>query len=451
MFSRFSIRRVRGFIGFFYGVGLAVAAVTVSAEAGSFVATGSMHVPREGHTATLLTNGLVLVVGGEGSNSPVNEGVTATAELYNPATGIWTYTGSLNTPRGNHTATLLLNGQVLIAGGDDTTTNYLKSCELYNPSNGTFRATGSLNYARRFHTATLMPDGSALVAGGYDGSYWGVSETYNPTTEAWKTNGVLSPGRDLLASAMLFDGTVLAIGGVAGTSDYAKVDSYDVTSGLWSPVGSLAVGRQRIAATLLRDGFVLVAGGATTAGVTNSAELYDPATQEWNGTAPMSTRRDWQSATLLMDGTVLMAGGNLNSTTKPTNTAEIYHPDTGQWTAAGSMATNRAYHTATLLPDGRVLIAGGLNGTGIAEAELYGGPAPAPSPILLDNATTQTNETFQLQFTNQPGGIFGVYGSTDLTNWSSLGNAVEVPPGSYQFSDSGESNQAQRFYRVQTQ
>ena len=112
------------------------------------------------HTATLLPNGKVLVAGG------YNGGALTSAELYDPASGTWTATGSLNTARYDHTATLLPNGKVLVAGGISNGSD-LTSAELYDPASGTWTATGSLNTARYEHTATLLPNGKVLVAGGY--------------------------------------------------------------------------------------------------------------------------------------------------------------------------------------------------------------------------------------------------------------------------------------------
>ncbi|MGA7273695.1 MAG: kelch repeat-containing protein, partial [Candidatus Udaeobacter sp.] len=126
----------------------------------TFGNTGSLTTAREQHTATLLPNGQVLVAGGEGTS-----GYLSSAELYDPASGTWTATGSLTTARDLHTATLLPNGQVLVAGGIGTSVD-LSSAELYDPASGTWTATGSLTTARFEHTATLLPNGKVLVAGG---------------------------------------------------------------------------------------------------------------------------------------------------------------------------------------------------------------------------------------------------------------------------------------------
>ena len=124
---------------------------------GSWTSAGSMIRGRDGHTATLLRDGRVLVVGGLGSGSQIME-VRHSAELYDPAAGSWSATGSMEDPFADHTATLLRDGRVLVAGGG--------SAELYDPASGTWSATASMLEVRSGHTATLLPDGRVLVASG---------------------------------------------------------------------------------------------------------------------------------------------------------------------------------------------------------------------------------------------------------------------------------------------
>jgi N-acetylneuraminic acid mutarotase len=131
---------------------------------GKWTSTGSMNTARSGHTATLLQNGQVLVAGGDSFG---------TAERYNPATGTWTATSSMNTARSGNTATLLGNGKVLAAGGFVgvyPVDHSLSSAELYDPATGVWTTTGSMNTSRGFHTATLLPNGQVVVAGGFSGS-----------------------------------------------------------------------------------------------------------------------------------------------------------------------------------------------------------------------------------------------------------------------------------------
>jgi hypothetical protein len=190
----------------------------------NFTSTGSLTTARYNHTATLLPNGLLLVAGG------YNYSYIASSELYNPATGTWATTGSLNTARQNHTATLLPNGLVLVAGGNDEG-GELASCELYNPATGTWTTTGSLNNAREGHTATLLPNGLVLVVAGvylYNGSGFPliICELYNPATGIWTTIASLSTARDGHTATLLPNGLVLVAGGDDYNSVLASCDLY---------------------------------------------------------------------------------------------------------------------------------------------------------------------------------------------------------------------------------
>src|SRR5439155_1631242 len=161
--------------------------------------------------------------------------ILANAELYDPTSGTWTATGSLGAARGEHTATLLPNGKVLVAGGVSNSYSFLVNAELYDPASGTWTATGSLGAARSDHTATLLPNGKVLVAGGF--------------------NGNLDTGFNL-----------------------ASAELYDPASGTWTATGSLGFARGAHTATLLPNGRVLIAPGVGPGGaqefVLATAELY---------------------------------------------------------------------------------------------------------------------------------------------------------------------------------
>ena len=122
-----------------------------------------MSTPHRGHTATLLQDGRVLVVGNGGETSPSSRA----ADLYDPATGRFSKTGSMKTGRWLHTATLLQDGRVLILGGRSPQGLGLHSAEIYDPRSGTFSSAGSMREGRQQHTATLLPDGRVLIAGGF--------------------------------------------------------------------------------------------------------------------------------------------------------------------------------------------------------------------------------------------------------------------------------------------
>ena len=131
---------------------------------GTWTATGDLVTARYGHTATLLPNGQVLVTGGIGVGVAPRVAL-ASYELYDPATGMWTLTDSVLTRRGGHTATLLQNGQVLVAGGSHDFGPGDRA-ELYDPATGVWTVTGRLGGKRDLHTATLLQNGQVLVAGG---------------------------------------------------------------------------------------------------------------------------------------------------------------------------------------------------------------------------------------------------------------------------------------------
>jgi Galactose oxidase, central domain len=182
--------------------------------------TGRLNTARYLHTATLLQNGMVLVAGG--LNDPDQTAVFASAELYDPANRTWTATGSLNAARFSHTATLLQNGTVLVAGGADAL-GFPASAELYDPASGTWTATGSLNTARTYHTATVLPDGTVLVEAGEDRNFTSSAsvEVYELASGTWTATGSLHNARTFHTATLLQDGTVLVAGGFSTTNNHA--------------------------------------------------------------------------------------------------------------------------------------------------------------------------------------------------------------------------------------
>ena len=182
---------------------------------------GSLATARRLHTTTLLPNGKVLVAGGYNSSQ-----ITASCELFtipSPSdANTWSSTGSLPTARGQHTATLLPNGKVLITGGIGSIgNNHLSSAVLYDPTAGTWSSTGSMSTARAYHTATLLPNGKVLVAGGDSGSsYLSSAELYDPTAGTWSSTGSMSTARVYHAATLLPNGKVLVEGGTRDGSNY---------------------------------------------------------------------------------------------------------------------------------------------------------------------------------------------------------------------------------------
>jgi N-acetylneuraminic acid mutarotase len=368
----------------------------------SWFPTGNLNTARVFHTATLLQNGKVLVVGGRDNGANVLD----SAELYDPVTGMWSVTGRLNNPRGEYTATLLPDGRVLVVGGDTSPWDYGPStAERYDPGTGTWSLTGSLNVTRCCHSATLLQSGKVLVAGGFGSDSIKSAELYDPATGTWSPTGSLNVARYWHSATLLQDGRVLVAGGSNDgdlASTLSSAELYDPADGTWVVVANLsASGGVFHTATLLPNGNVLVAGGngGGIGGDTIFAlsELFDPATRNWSGAGNLAAARYAHTATLLPTGEVLVAGGTSQANHYPNLTyinldsAEIYDSTTGTWTSAASLGSARGGHTATLLPDGRVLVAGGSivgpSYTTIAlnSAELYGNASP---PGTIDSSFT---------------------------------------------------------------
>jgi hypothetical protein len=338
--------------------------------AASWAATGSMNSAHQSNTATVLADGRVLVVGGYGAG-----GAVAAAELYDPITRSWTTTGDPAEGRYGQSATLLNDGTVLVAGGSTggSSSPYAPtvSVELYDPRSGSWTATASMSTPRSGHTATLLLDGTVLVAGG-DASSTGASlasaELYDPATGSWTAVGPMTEARAGQTAVRLSDGRVLVAGGSGSSGSFegiASAELFDPATVSWTAAENMHEGRYGATATLLLDGTVLVAGG-------NGGDVYDPASGSWTATGNMIQARSYHTATLLADGTVLVAGGAFGDAMA---SAELYDPATRSWTATAAMLQARYGHTAALLADGTVLVAGGsstvIDPPGSTSAELY--------------------------------------------------------------------------------
>jgi len=359
--------------------GLFAISQEASAQAGSFMATGDMTTARFEHTATLLMDGRVLLTGGVG----VGSAALSSAELYDPSTGTFSRTGAMTAARRMHSATRLADGRVLIAGGWG-----LSSAEIYDPATATFTATSSMFEDQGGHAAILLPDGTVLIAGGErEAGPWPTAaraELYDPASGTFSFaapyagNGTLylAGGPIWPTANLLPDGRVLIVG-------ENPPELYDPVTGTFSLTGRMvgsvyAYGMDWHTATSLRDGTVLVTGGSddfSCGGGFSNAEIYNPSSGTFSTAGNMMTGRDIHTATLLNDGTVFLAGGGDGWCFTPTReSAELYDPSTRSFVAVGKMSQSRSAHTATLLNDGTVLLAGGMSYWPFrttASAELY--------------------------------------------------------------------------------
>jgi hypothetical protein len=285
-------------------------------SSGAFASTDSMMAKRVAHTATLLPNGMVLIAGGG----------SAIAELYDWSSGTFTSTGSMDVARSGHTATLLSDGRVLIAGGEPIGSN--PSAELYDYVSGTFSSTGGtpMSVARGFHTATRLSDGRVLIAGGMDpdGDAHSATELFDPTTESFAAAGIMNASRAFHTATLLGSGKVLLTGGLApGSSDIRRdMEIYDPTTASFSSIGNMASRRYSHFAMLLPSGQVLVCGGDIFISLNHAgfiAELFDPSTQSLVQTGSMGfVTRLRPGVAALEDGRVLVTGGSREAS------AEIY-------------------------------------------------------------------------------------------------------------------------------
>ena len=304
-------------------------------SSGSVTNTGSLATPRTA-AAVLLGNGKVLVAGGLSCDSSGNCASLSSAEIYDPGAGTFSLAGNMTAARDSHTMTLLSNGQVLIAGGETCTSasscTALSSAELYDPIAGTFTATGSLSAARFNAAAVALSSGQVLIAGGFDGANYPASaELFNPATGSFSASGTLNTPRAGATATLLDSGQVMIAGGstcsspgcpTAATELYASGSFYYPTY----PTGNMNVSRFGQTASLLTNGQVLFTGGfdsCTTSCISDSTtEIFDPLAFTFTYGQSLTTGRSGHTATLLTDGSVLLIGGINNGVTL--STTDIY-------------------------------------------------------------------------------------------------------------------------------
>ncbi len=353
------MNRSRPLLIAFFTITFAIAATafrTVSPGAtgvGAVVAASPMLAPRSGHTATLLPDGKVLIAGGMRRNQDFYK----SAELYDPATGKFQPTDEMNVARVGPIAVLLRSGKVLIAGGW-VGQGGTDSAELYDPATGKFTLIAKMTARRGRPSATLLADGDVLIAGGEERDNEAVAsaEVFHVKTLSFQPTGSMHHARVSHTATLLDDGRVLIAGGYAG-SVMPSAEFYDPKSGTFQETGSLGTARCKHTAGLLPDGRVLIAGGSDSRGWSgnlNSAEIYDPRTGKFTAASPLNDSRFKlpDEAVQLASGKLLIAGGSKE--------VEVFDPATGKFLeAAGQLSQPWYFITETKLHDGSVLMAGG--------------------------------------------------------------------------------------------
>ena len=344
---------------------------------GAFLPGPDMSIARMDHTATLLVDGRVLIAGGTGPGSVVLD----SAEIYDPTGQVFTpLPVTMTSPRSRHTATRLSGGDVLITGGETAPGAKVKSTEIFDTIAETFGASGDLTHARAGHAATGNATG-AFVSGGTLSALPVVLlevDAYDEVSGTFGLPGLADEERELHTSDLLPNDSILlfAGSGLAGIS----TEEYDPVAGTSTNILESPSYPEisMHASSPLQDGTVLVTGGGPGRGISSIATSYDCAFvyTQGVGLAPVSvliTARKYHTASLLQSGEVLVAGGQINFSPASMVESEIYEPVGQTFRSATSMNVARAKHTAVVLGDGTVLVTGGTLGGNapVASSEIF--------------------------------------------------------------------------------
>ncbi len=275
----------------------------------AWAGTGGMNVARARHLPAVLPGNQVLVAGGVADTA--NGAALANAEVWNPLSGTFTPTGPMNAPRQAFTLTALPSGHAVATGGSATATSGAgaASAEIFDPASGRWVPTGSLNAGRLGHSATLLPSCRILIVGDNP-----VAELYDVATGTFAPTGSETGQRSYHTATLLADGRVLLAGGVSGGNvPLATANVYDPATGAFTPTGPMTSPHSQGSATLLRDGRVVVSGGFSATNVLTAAvDVYDPTTNTWSAGPPMPYTSFDSASFTQADGRVLVVGGSFD-------------------------------------------------------------------------------------------------------------------------------------------
>ena len=409
----------------------------------TFSPAATMNVSRDLHTASLLTNGRVLVAGGFHSGLP-STGTTNSAEIYDPAVNAWVQTGALNQGRDNHTATVMPDGNIMVVGGyvepPDPNAGYLDTAEVYYSTAGVWHtAAAPMGTKRALHAAVLLQDGRLLVIGGVNASGPTASvEAYDPAAGTWTPQDSLPVALHSPSAVLLPDGLVLVAGGDDGFGEKDTSYTFDpnaVAGKQWTKRRNMSQARINGTLTLLPNGLVLAAGGAQANGNTiGGAEEFHPSSGKWLSISTFTSARAYHTVTVAPDGTMYAIGGYDGS--KYLDTAESLF-FTGSFDQDSSVSPSIRQSSITALDypvirRGQETTLTGRNFKGNVEAS-GGGAAnnsdhnkPRVTLQALDESSggsTQGTGGFMIDLSSE---VYGdvAYGATGDNDWSNMDSSI---------------------------
>lgn len=373
---------------------------------------------RANHTAIRLDDGRVFVIGGQSEFMSV---VSATTELYDPATGAWTPGPPMAARRYDFAFARLRDGRLLVAGGRGPNLKNHRSAEIFDPKTFSWSPAAPLSSPRSGPMGMLLNDGTALACGGYDSdAVFAVCERYDPARDVWTPAEPMLEPRVGGTFTRLGDGRVLVTGGTQVPGHIlSSTELYDPDADAWTRAAPLKAARYGHKALTLPDGRVLVAGGAGPRYPTHG-EIFDPKTGAWTPTGehPQSYLRAFE----YLDGKPTLFGGQYELS--PLAGVLSYDLARDVWTPLAPLKRARVYASATPLPDGRMLIAGGEAGRDtLRSVELYSpGGEPATSAAAPPAAPALAAERRHPERPNDYAVVIGVEGYRALPTASYADN-----------------------------